>query len=82
MIPFGEICKTRSGGTLGCANPGFYGGDVPWVKCGDLRDSIITKFARLSNIESVMMQSQKALVDCHRQIMSLAFCGSGIGITA
>ncbi len=80
MIPFGEICKTRSGGTPSRANPEFYGGDIPWVKCGDLRDSIITKFARLSNIKSVMVQSQKALVDCHRQIMSHAFCGGGIDL--
>lgn len=37
----GHICKTTSGGTPSRNNPAFYGGHIPWIKSGELRDGII-----------------------------------------
>ncbi|MDX8400064.1 MAG: restriction endonuclease subunit S, partial [Gallionellaceae bacterium] len=37
----GEICKTTSGGTPSRGNKGYYQGEIPWVKSGELPDGII-----------------------------------------
>lgn len=42
-IQLGELCKTTSGGTPSRENPLYYGGDIPWVKSGELNDTIINK---------------------------------------
>jgi len=34
--PLGDVCEMKSGGTPSCKNHGYYGGNVPWVKIGDL----------------------------------------------
>lgn len=40
--PLGEFCRTGSGGTPSRRNPEYYdAGTVPWVKSGELQDSII-----------------------------------------
>lgn len=42
-VKLGDVCKTTSGGTpkRGVAN--YYNGDIPWVKSGELKDSLIKK---------------------------------------
>jgi type I restriction enzyme S subunit len=42
-VELGVLCRTTSGGTPSRANPSYFGGDIPWVKSGELNDSIITK---------------------------------------
>ena len=37
--PLGDVCEMRSGGTPSRKNRGYYGGDIPWAKIGDL-DSV------------------------------------------
>ena len=40
--PLGKFCRTGSGGTPSRSKPEYYAaGTVPWVKSGELRDSII-----------------------------------------
>lgn len=36
-----EFCITGSGGTPSRSNSDFYGGSIPWVKSGELREAII-----------------------------------------
>src|SRR5262249_48455082 len=37
----GELCRTTSGGTPSRGNPSYYGGNIPWVKSGELNDGIV-----------------------------------------
>ena len=38
----GEVSATTSGGTPSRKRPDFYGGDIPWVKSGELNDDIVS----------------------------------------
>ncbi len=38
-----DIAETSSGGTPSRAKPGFYGGTIPWVKSGELRDGLVSE---------------------------------------
>ena len=38
----GELCETTSGGTPNRKDPSFYGGNIPWVKSGELDKGLIT----------------------------------------
>lgn len=37
----GDVCETATGGTPSRGNPNYFGGDIPWVKSGELEDGII-----------------------------------------
>ena len=37
----GEACKTTSGGTPSRKKPSYYGGEIPWLKSGELDDTIV-----------------------------------------
>ncbi|HEX2837098.1 MAG TPA: restriction endonuclease subunit S [Phycisphaerales bacterium] len=39
----GMIADTSTGGTPSRARPDFFGGDVPWVKSGELGDSVVSR---------------------------------------
>jgi type I restriction enzyme S subunit len=41
ILAIGEFCETGSGGTPNRANNLYYGGAIPWVKSGELREGII-----------------------------------------
>lgn len=42
LKPIGEFCKTGSGGTPSRKQEEkYYGGTIPWVKSGELRESVI-----------------------------------------
>lgn len=40
-VPLGELCDVVSGGTPPRTNPSHFGGEVPWVKIGDMRQGAI-----------------------------------------
>ena len=40
-LPIREFCETGSGSTPSRANAEYFGGHVPWVKSGELRDGVI-----------------------------------------
>jgi type I restriction enzyme S subunit len=40
-VRLGDIAKTASGGTPKRTSPSFYGGNIPWVKSGELGDSTV-----------------------------------------
>lgn len=37
----GEVADTTSGGTPSRKNDNYYGGDIPWLKSGELGDGVI-----------------------------------------
>jgi type I restriction enzyme, S subunit len=41
LVPLHELAQTTSGGTPSRGNKAFYGGDIPWVKSGELPDGEI-----------------------------------------
>ena len=41
-IELGDLCRTTSGGTPSRDNAHYYGGNIPWVKSGELNDEIVT----------------------------------------
>jgi type I restriction enzyme S subunit len=41
--PLGDVAKTSSGGTPSRRRPEYYGGPIPWVKSGELRDGRVTR---------------------------------------
>lgn len=40
-VRLGDVAKTSSGGTPKRGTPDFYGGDIPWVKSGELGDGTV-----------------------------------------
>lgn len=41
IAKIGDFARTTSGGTPKRSNPEYYGGNIPWVKSGDLKDSAL-----------------------------------------
>ena len=37
----GDLCETTSGGTPSRRETTYYGGDIPWLKSGELKDNVI-----------------------------------------
>jgi len=42
QLSIDEFCETGSGGTPSRATKEYYGGNIPWVKSGELREGMIT----------------------------------------
>lgn len=42
-LRIGEFAHTTSGGTPSRSKPEYYGGDIPWVKSGDLNDGQLSQ---------------------------------------
>ena len=40
-IKLGELFEIGSGGTPSKKHPEYYGGDIPWVKTGDLKSEYL-----------------------------------------
>ncbi|MEG3985972.1 restriction endonuclease subunit S [Microcoleus sp. S28C3] len=43
LLPLSEVVNTSSGGTPSRTNQSYYGGQIPWLKSGEMNDSLITK---------------------------------------
>lgn len=41
LVAISEFCKTGSGGTPSRKNPEYVEGNIPWVKSGELRESVV-----------------------------------------
>ena len=55
----GEIGKWQAGGTPNRANKSYYGGEIPWLKTGDLNDGIIKEIPESITEEAVRNSSAK-----------------------
>ena len=76
-VALSDICQTSSGGTPTRANSKYYGGDIPWVKCGDLRDGIITKTEEQITAEGLANSNTKILPK--GTLLIAMYAGSTIG---
>jgi type I restriction enzyme S subunit len=43
VVRLGEVAETTSGGTPSREVPEFFGGTIPWVKSGELNDTLVTR---------------------------------------
>jgi len=43
VVRLGDVAETTSGGTPSRKVPEFFGGTIPWVKSGELNDTLVTK---------------------------------------
>lgn len=79
-LPISKFCKTGSGGTPSRAKlEKFYGGSVPWVKSGELKDKILIETSEHIT-ESAIIESSAKLVQAGAVLV--AMYGATVGRTA
>lgn len=62
IAPLGHLIKTTSGGTPKRNNRQYYGGNVPWIKSGELNDNrSISKSAELITEDAIQDSNAKIL---------------------
>jgi len=71
-----EVCETKSGGTPSRKNLELYEGDVPWVKSGELSDSLISSCEE--TISELGLQKSNATIFPKGTIL-MAMYGATIG---
>lgn len=76
LVPIGEFCLTGSGGTPSRRNPEFYGGDIPWIKSGDLRENTVIAATEFITEEAVKRSSTKVV---SKGAILLAMYGATVG---
>ncbi|WP_162150334.1 restriction endonuclease subunit S [Asticcacaulis sp. AC460] len=54
-----EFCLTGSGGTPSRSNDEFYGGNIPWVKSGELREKVVVETEEAITEEALAKSSAK-----------------------
>jgi len=75
----GEIAKWGSGGTPSRSKSEYYNGNIPWIKTGDLNDSIITEASEFITELGLKNSSAKLFP---KGSIGLAMYGATIGKTA
>ena len=71
-----ETCKTKSGGTPSRKNPNYFGGKIPWIKSGELNDSVIYSYAE--TITKLGLEKSNAVLYPKNTVL-LAMYGATIG---
>jgi type I restriction enzyme S subunit len=76
-VSISEFCKTGSGGTPSRAKQDiYYGGSIPWVKSGELRESVITETGESITELGLSKSSAKLLP---RDTLLVALYGATVG---
>lgn len=78
-IALGEIARWSSGGTPSRSKPHYYGGGIPWVKTGELRENIITSTEETLTEDGLKNSSAKLFP---RETVLIAMYGATIGRVA
>ncbi|MCH8824768.1 MAG: restriction endonuclease subunit S [Planctomycetes bacterium] len=61
-VPIAKFCRTGSGGTPARSKSArYYGGSIPWVKSGELRESVITETEESITKEGLRESAAKLL---------------------
>lgn len=76
MVRLGDVCDTSSGGTPSSKNTNYYGGDIPWIKSGDLRENIINQVSSFITEEGLKNSSAKWV---EPKAVLLAMYGATVG---
>lgn len=74
-----DICKIGSGGTPSRGNQDYYGGDIPWIKTGELQNEVIYDTEERITKEALSNSSAKLYPEGS---IILAMYGATIGKTA
>jgi type I restriction enzyme S subunit len=59
LLPLFEVVNTSSGGTPSRTNHSYYGGEIPWLKSGEMNDSLITHAEEFITEEGLKNSSAK-----------------------
>lgn len=76
LVKIAEFCKTGSGGTPSRTNLEFYDGDIPWIKSGELRETLITTASEFITELAVKNSSAKIVP---KGAILLAMYGATVG---
>lgn len=60
-VPLGELAEIVSGGTPKRSEPSYFGGDIPWVKIGDMMQGTVVDTEERLTKEGLMSSSAKVL---------------------
>jgi type I restriction enzyme, S subunit len=78
--PLGSFCRTGSGGTPSRKKPEYFdGGTVPWVKSGELKDSVVFNTAEKITVTATK-ESNAHIIP--RNAVLVAMYGATVGETA
>ena len=76
MTTIHRICTTKSGGTPSRKNPEYFEGGIPWVKSGELNDSVI--YSCEETISKLGLEKSSAILYPKNTVL-LAMYGATIG---
>ena len=76
MVTLDAIAKTASGGTPRRDKPSNYGGGIPWVKSGELGDSVVTATEETLSVEGLEGSSAKVFP---KGTLCIALYGATVG---
>jgi type I restriction enzyme S subunit len=71
-----EVATTQSGGTPSRGNPAYFGGDIPWIKSGELGDGEVSATAEAITPLALKESSAKLI---KRGTLLMAMYGATIG---
>ncbi len=78
-VRMGDLAETSSGGTPSRAKAGNFGGPIPWVKSGELREGLIRSTEERITTAGLTLSSAKVLP---RGALLLALYGATVGRVA
>ena len=78
-VKLGDIFEIGSGGTPSKSHPEYYGGDIPWVKTGDLKSEYLYKVEDFITEEGLKNSSAKLY---EPDTVLIAMYGATIGATS
>lgn len=76
LVEIGDFCVTGSGGTPSRKIAEYYGGNIPWVKSGDLREKEVTEATEFITEAAVKKSSAKIV---SKGAILLAMYGATVG---
>jgi type I restriction enzyme S subunit len=75
-VRLGDVAKTTSGGTPRRDRPQYYGGNIPWVKSGELGDSIVYETSETITEEAIESSNAKVFP---KGTLCIALYGATVG---
>ncbi len=76
VVRLGDIARTTSGGTPRRDRPQFYGGSIPWVKSGELGDSVVYETDETITEEAIKSSNAKIFP---KGTLCIALYGATVG---
>jgi type I restriction enzyme S subunit len=75
-VRLGDMATTSSGGTPSRSNPAYYGGNIPWIKSGELRDGVVDSTSEFLTEAGLNSSSAKIVP---RGTLLMAMYGATVG---